>query len=86
MMQRSSSGTRPNQRGRLPELPRDTVDTRMPAAPAPGGKVIAVGRPSGRVRKSELDGGVLLGALGAALVLAIVWRLTRRRGLQQRVL
>jgi hypothetical protein len=30
----------------MPELPRDTVATRMPPAPAPGGRVIQVGPPS----------------------------------------
>jgi hypothetical protein len=50
----------------------------MPPAPAPGGKVISVGRPKGRPGRADLDGGVLLGAVGVVAVLAVGWRLLRR--------
>jgi hypothetical protein len=50
----------------------------MPPAPAPGGKVISVGRPKGRAGKAELDAGMLLGALGVVAVVVIGWRLLRR--------
>jgi hypothetical protein len=58
-------------------LPR-TLDTRMPPAPAPGGKVISVGRPKAGARKAELDAGMLLAALGIVVVVAIGWRIMKR--------
>jgi hypothetical protein len=70
---------------RAPVLPR-TFDTRMPPAPAPGGKVLRVAAPKGGARKSDLDAGMLLGALGIAAVAAVAWRLLRRQGSRQRLL
>jgi hypothetical protein len=66
-------------------LPR-TLDTRMPPAPAPGGKVIAVAAPRRGVRKGELDAGMLLGALGIAAAATVAWRLLRRQGARHRML
>jgi hypothetical protein len=68
--------------GRAPQLPR-TLDTRMPPAPAPGGKVITVAGPGRGPRKGELDPGMLLGALGIAALAAIAWRALRRHGVRR---
>jgi hypothetical protein len=69
---------------RTPVLPR-TFDTRMPPAPAPGGKVLRVAAPKGGIRKSDLDAGMLLGALGIAAAAAVAWRFLRRQGARHRL-
>jgi hypothetical protein len=90
MTQRPSAGARVGEAGVArttpPELPRTTVDTRMPPAPARGGRIITVGAPSGRVRKGELDGGVALVVLAIAAVVTIVWRAARRASVRQPLL
>jgi hypothetical protein len=88
MEQTPQTGRLPAERSpapRAPLLPR-TLDTRMPPAPAPGGKVISVGRPKAPPRKAELDAGMLLGALGIAVVAAVGWRLMRRHVVRHRLL
>jgi hypothetical protein len=49
----------------------------MPPAPAPGGKVIMVAVPGGRVRKGGFDFNFLLGGLAVAAAITIVSRLLR---------
>jgi len=63
-----------------PELPRVYLDTRMPPAPAPGGRVIVVGPPDPKPRRSDLVFGGL--TIGAAVLIVIAFRWARhpRRG------
>jgi hypothetical protein len=60
-----------------PELPRVYLDTRMPPAPPPGARVIVVGPPAPKPRRSD----VMIGALtiGAAVVIALAFRWARHR-------
>ena len=60
-----------------PELPRAYVDTRMPPAPAPGGRVIVVGPPSPRPRRADFALGTA--AVAAVLVLILLFRWARHR-------
>jgi hypothetical protein len=55
----------------------------MPPAPAPGGRIIAVGPPSGRIRKGAFEGGVALTVLAIAAAMTIVWRAMRRGSVRQ---
>jgi hypothetical protein len=52
----------------------------MPPTPAPGGRIIAVGPPNGRMRKGALDGGLVVGVLVIAAAVTIVWRMMQRGG------
>lgn len=61
-----------------PELPRVYLDTRMPAAPAQGGRVIVVGPPRPRPRRADLAVGTA--ALAAVLLLTLLFRWARHRG------
>lgn len=65
-------------RARTPELPRRTVDTRMPPAPARGGRVLTVGAPPRR--RAGMTGGLLSGTLVLAIVVTVCWRYLRHRG------
>jgi hypothetical protein len=84
-MQRSSgapSGAAGGPSARRPELPRTLLDTRMPPAPAAGGRVIAVA-PSEPARSVTNDRNITL-LLLSALLLAVTaglcaWFITRRR-------
>lgn len=58
-----------------PELPRVYLDTRMPAAPAPGGRVIVVGPSDPHSRRTDLWFGAL--ALAAAVLIALLFRWAR---------
>jgi hypothetical protein len=58
----------------------------MPPTPAPGGRIIAVGPPNGRVRKGAFDGGLVVGVLAIAATITIVWRAVQRSGARQRLL
>jgi hypothetical protein len=58
----------------------------MPVAPASGGRIIAVGPPSGRIRKGAFDGGVAVTVLAIAALITFVWRAVRRAGARQRLL
>jgi hypothetical protein len=60
-----------------PELPRVSLDTRMPAAPAPGGRIIVVGAPDRQPRRSDVALGGL--AIGAIAVIALLFRWARSR-------
>jgi hypothetical protein len=88
MRQQPGPGEAPEARRtpRPPALPRAVVDTRMPPAPAPGGRVITVGRPDGRVRKGGLDGGLVIVPVAIAAILTVGWRLLRRSGVRQGLL
>ena len=63
---------------RRPELPRTLLDTRMPPAPAAGGRVIAV-EPAAPVTVKRTSAPLLLSALLVGAALAIGWRRLRRR-------
>jgi hypothetical protein len=58
----------------------------MPPAPAPGGRIIVVGRPDARVRKGGLDGGLVIIPVAIVAVLTVAWRLLRRSRVRQRLL
>ena len=61
-------------RARAPELPRVQVDTRMPPAPAAGGRIIHVGAPRPAVRARTAS----VAVTGVALVIVVAALLRRR--------
>ena len=90
MTQQATSGVRSTSRRaaspRVPELPRTYVDTRMPPAPAPGGRIIPVAAPGGRLRKAALDQGMVFGALAIVIGITIAWRVLRTHTVRQPLL
>ena len=71
---------------RSPELPRVLLDTRMPTAPAKGGRTIVVGVPKRPSKAGNSISGLVLGALVVAAVGAAAWRYLRPKGMRQRLL
>ena len=74
----------PDSARRAPELPRVTLDTRMPRAPALGGRTIMVDRPPRRVKAQGASSELLIGTLALAALVAICWKLLRRSDLRVR--
>jgi hypothetical protein len=65
---------------RMPDLPRDTVRTRMPPAPAPGGRVIHVGPPAGHALPHRVVRARVGLPVAAVMLILIVGLVARRRG------
>ena len=57
-----------------PELPRVYLDTRMPAAPAPGGRIIVVGPPARRSAFDDLPALAIVAVALLVLAAAMRWR------------
>ena len=60
----------PRAPARPPELPRVYLDTRMPPAPAHGGRVIVVGKP---VKRASIGDAAAIAMVAAVLLILAAW-------------
>ncbi|HEX5970734.1 MAG TPA: hypothetical protein VFY85_02340 [Gemmatimonadaceae bacterium] len=70
----------PRTTARPAELPRVYLDTRMPPAPAAGGRVIVVGAPAPHPGRAGLAMGAVAIVAVAVALLAFRWARHRRPG------
>jgi hypothetical protein len=64
----------PRPAAQAPELPRVRLDTRMPPAPAPGGRIIVVGPPTKRSAIGDAPAIAMVGVILLLLAAVLRWR------------